>query len=58
MVVEPFDTNIHNQKTAKLDEDANSQDDIEDLDEKAQPKKKRKFARGKLNEKGKKVEKK
>ncbi|CAG8753936.1 25605_t:CDS:1, partial [Dentiscutata erythropus] len=37
---QPFDTNIHNQKTAELDEDANSQDDIEDLDEEAQPKKK------------------
>ncbi|CAG8499631.1 4273_t:CDS:1 [Dentiscutata heterogama] len=55
---QPFDTNIHNQKTAELDEDANLQDDIEDLDEEAQPKKKRKFARGKLNEKSKKVGKK
>ncbi|CAG8662913.1 22091_t:CDS:2, partial [Cetraspora pellucida] len=32
---QPFDTNIHNQKTAELDKDANSQDDIEDLDEEA-----------------------
>ncbi|CAG8795330.1 26134_t:CDS:1, partial [Gigaspora rosea] len=34
-----FDTDIYNQKTAKLDNDTNLQNNIEDFDNEAQPKK-------------------
>ncbi|CAG8613917.1 21369_t:CDS:1 [Racocetra persica] len=40
------DDDVYDQKTVELEEDMNSQDEIEELDEEVQPKKRRKSAKG------------